>query len=100
MQIPVIGRIIAWSVSFQKTTDFVHSNESLSNEHDRHVAAPADSPGIGSETLFLDSIPQDPRNNVAPELVETSVDIRALNRRELLPEHDVDATIASLSTLR
>ena len=98
MQIPVIGRIIAWSVSFQKTTDFVHSNESLSNEHDRHVAAPADSPGIGSETLFLDSIPQDPRNNVAPELVETSVDIRALNRRELLPEHDVDATIASLES--
>jgi len=76
----------------------VHSGDSLQDEHDRHVAAPADSPGIGNETLFPGDILRDSRNNIAPEPVESCVDSRALDPREHVPEHDVDATIASLES--
>ena len=98
MQIPVIGRRASWSLSFQNTTDFARSGDSLLDEHDRHVDAPADSPGIGNETLSPDDILRDSRNNVAPGLVESCVDARALNPRECVPGHDVHATIASLES--
>jgi hypothetical protein len=98
MKIPVIGRRASWSVSFQKTTDFVHSCESLSNEHSCHVAVPADSPRIANETLFPGDSLRDSRNTVGPELVERYVDVRALGPREHFPERDVDVTIASLES--
>lgn len=62
------------------------------------MAAPADSPGIANETLFPSDILREPQNDVAPEPVENCVDIRALDPREHVPEHDVDATIASLES--
>lgn len=98
MQIPVIGRRASWSISFQNTTDFVHSGDSFLDEHDRHLAAPADKLEIGNETLFPGDILRESQNNVAPEPVENCVDIRALDPREHVPEHDVDATIASLES--
>lgn len=98
MKIPVIGRRASWSLSFQNTTDFVRSGDSFLDEHDRHVAVPADSSGIASETLFPGGILRGSRNNVAPEPVESCVDICALDLREHVPEHDVDATIASLES--
>ena len=87
--------------SSRTIADSAHSGEPLLNEYDRHVAAPADSPGIGKEALFPGDILRGSRNNnVAPELVESGVDNRALDPREHehVPEHDVDATIASLES--
>jgi hypothetical protein len=85
--------------SFQNTTEFVHSSESLLNGHDRHVADVADSSAIGDDTPSPSNLPLNSRDE-APSLYESCEDIRALDPEDDAPEpeHDINATIASLET--
>jgi len=86
-------------ISFQNTAKFVHSGESLMNEHDRHVADVADNSGIGDGIPSPSDLPLNSRDE-APSIYESCEDIRALDPREGIPEpeHDIDATIASLES--
>ncbi|KAM0705072.1 hypothetical protein Q7P35_007859 [Cladosporium inversicolor] len=98
MQIPKIGRIAAWPLFPSRTTaDFVHSGEPLLNEQGHRAANPSDSPEIGDEPLSLSSGPRESRD-VALSRLESCVDIRALDPRVHVPEHDIDSTIASLES--
>lgn len=57
----------------------------------------ADSPENFDNTLPPSNLPRNSRD-VAPALLERCVIIRALDPREHVPEHDIDATIASLES--
>ena len=99
MHISMIGRQATSFTSFQNSADPIHSGESLFDEHSLHIPVAVSTNNHDAKSTTFPASNSQASRSVNPSLLESCVDLRALeDTREDTPEHDIDATIASLET--